>query len=49
MPFTNKSYITWAALLGCFFIFACVNDEKKVEALFEKNLVSTKLQVLTVT
>jgi LPS export ABC transporter protein LptC len=38
MPFTYKSYITWAALLGCFFIFACVNDEKKVEALFEKKL-----------
>jgi LPS export ABC transporter protein LptC len=38
MSFPIKIQIIRAALLGCFFISSCENDEKKVEALFEKKL-----------
>jgi hypothetical protein len=38
MSVTIKSHIIWAALLGCFFICSCENDEKKVAELFEKKL-----------
>jgi len=31
-------YILWAVLLGCFFVYSCENDEKKVAELFEKKL-----------
>jgi LPS export ABC transporter protein LptC len=34
----TKKHIIWAVLLGCFFIYSCENDEKKVAALFEKKL-----------
>lgn len=35
---TRKIYNIGAVLLGCFFMFSCVNDEKKVQELFEKKL-----------
>jgi LPS export ABC transporter protein LptC len=36
--FTNKTFITAALLLGCFFLVACENDPKVIENLNKKSL-----------